>query len=124
MKPATFDFPMTRGDTFEIFTRVKEMVLVGSEYVEGGYVNLSGWTGLMQVRQSEDAATVDATFSIVIADQGATLGGFFIRMTAATSAALTITTGKYDLQFTLPSGEVYTFLRGTITVTKDYSRAA
>lgn len=122
MNPAPFDFTMKRGDTFEIFTRVREMVLVGSEYVQGDYVNITGWTGLMQARQTEDAPEIDATFDIVIADQGVTLGGYFIRMTAATSAALTFATAKYDLQFTLPDTSVHTFLTGVVTLSKDVSK--
>jgi hypothetical protein len=122
MIPAPFNFTMKRGDTFEIFLRMKEMVLVGTEYVEGDYVNLTDWVGLMQVRQSEDAPEIDATFDIVIADQGVVLGGFFIRMSAATSAALTIATGKYDLQFTLPDDSVFTYLSGVVTLSKDVSK--
>lgn len=123
MKPAKLDLFVKRGDTFEVFFRVRERVLVGSEYVDGDYVNLTGWTGLCQVRQSEDAATIDVEISVVIADQVASLGGVFMRLTAAQTTALTIASGKYDLQFTKPDTTVHTFLEGTVTVSKDYSRA-
>ena len=122
MKPAKLDLPIYRGDTFEAFGRIRERVLVEGVYVDGSYVNLTGLTGLAQIRTAADVPTVTATITVDIADQGVTLGGFFLRMTAVQTAVLSLATAKWDLQFTKPDDTVHTFLYGDVTLTKDISQ--
>jgi len=122
MKPAKLDLTIYRGDTFQVFGRIRERVLVDGVYVDGDLVDLTGWVGLAQMRSGVDVVEVAAVLTVDIADQGTTLGGFFLRMTAVQTAALSLTTAKYDLQFTLPDDTVHTFLYGDVTLTKDVSQ--
>jgi hypothetical protein len=119
------DITIKRGDTKEIYFRVRERVWdeVTSTYVAGAYRDLTGWSVLAQIRTDADAADPVAEFDVNLGDQVATPGGVLLKLTPAQTAALTISTGGYDVQLTDPGGDVYTYIEGSVTVKKDYSRA-
>ena len=114
MTPAQKDITLYRGDTYELFARIKD----GS----GVYRDLTGWVGLAQYRATVDDSTVLATFSVVLGNQTTAPGSFFMRLTDTVTAALTVLSGVYDLQFTFPDGTKGTYMAGKVTVTKDVSR--
>lgn len=122
MKPAEKALEFYRGDSFEAFMRIREMTLVEGEYVPGAYIDITGWVGLGQLRSSEDDPTVLATFAVTLGNQTTTPGSAFLRLTAAEVAALSVASGKWDVQFTLPDSTVNTFLKGNFTVVKDVSK--
>lgn len=125
MKPWPHDLSIRRGDTKELFFRVRERVWdeTTSAYIPGAYRDLTGWTVLAQYRATEDANEVLAEFAATIMDQGVTPGGVLLRLTPAQTASLTILTGVWDCQLTDPAGDVYTYIAGKVAVDKDVSRS-
>ena len=113
-----------RGDTKEIFFRVRTQVWNDtlSIWQPGAYRDLTGWEVLAQIRSTEDSNTVVATFTATLADQVTTTGGVYLKLSPATTAALTVENGVWDCQLTSPSGDVYTYVEGTYTLDKDVSR--
>jgi hypothetical protein len=122
--PAVKDITVKRGDTFELFARIRDKVWDAgtSTYIPGPYKNLTGWTGLSQIRLTADTPDpVLATMSVVLGNQGTTPGSFFLRMTSTVTATLTVN-GVYDVQFTLPDASVQTYLGGAVTISKDVTK--
>ncbi len=124
MIPAPHNITIKRGDTYSLFARARDKVwdAINGVYVPGDYKDLTGWTGLCQLRASEDAVEIVATPAIVLGNQGTTPGSFFMNMTAAQTAGITVIQGVYDIEFTTPAGEVYTYLGGTWSLSKDVSK--
>ena len=124
MIPAPHDIVIKRGDTFSLFARARDKVWDAGtgQYIAGPYKDLTGWVGLCQLRATEDSATVIATPTIVIGNQVTALGSFFMNMTDAETGAITALEGVYDIQFTTPAAEVYTYVGGIWTLSKDVSR--
>lgn len=123
MQPATHDITIYRGDNFELFVRLREKTWSAgtNTFVPGAYIDLTGQVGKAQLRETEDSSTVSAEFAVTLGNQSTTPGSAYMRLTAVQTAGITITSGKYDLQFTL-AGETLTYLKGNVTITKDVSR--
>jgi hypothetical protein len=123
MQPAEHNITIYRGDNFELFVRLREKTwnAATNTFIPGAYLDLTGQTGKAQLRQDEDSTTVAAEFTVDLGNQSTTPGSAYIRLTATQTAGLTITSGKYDLQFTV-GGETLTYLRGNVTITKDVTR--
>src|SRR5262245_1982014 len=119
MLPGTKNLQMYRGDSFAMHIRLstKDPDLVVS------YPDLTGFTIDAQIRETEDNATILATFDTEMDDQGDPdgMGGFVISMDADTTDDLPAK-GKYDVQVTWPDTTKKTYLRGDVTVTKDVTR--
>lgn len=133
MQPVPKDIDVYRGDTFEFFFRIRHRVYdaTAQTYVAGDYVDLTGWTGLAQIRENADAAAVLASFTVTIANQAAleTRGGVLLTLPPAVSAGLPalglppVPAGIWDVQLTNATAEVRTYYKGAVTVDKDVSRA-
>jgi hypothetical protein len=123
VKPATHDIEVYRGDTYELFVRIRTRVYVeGVGWTPGPYKDLTGYTGTAQIRTTEDAADPPAaTFTVTIANQVTTLGGVLVRLTPAQTAALVISSGVWDMQLS-DGTDVWTYVKGNVTVSKDVSR--
>ena len=129
MKPLKKDIEIRRGDTFELFFRVRTRVwnpaLNGGAggYEPGPYRDLTGYTVTSQFRSSEDAADPALTFTCTLTNQTTTPGGVLVRATPAQTAALTIFAGGYDVQLaTAGMVDAWTYIEGTVTVDKDWTR--
>lgn len=110
--PGPHDLHIYQGDDFSKFFRYK---------AGGVYVNLTGWTGHAQMRDAPGGALL-GTFTVVIADQGVALGGFFVEMDDAQTAALVPTTiAVWDLELVNPAGFKRTYLKGAVEVEEDIS---
>lgn len=128
MKPYQHDIEIYRGDTFELFFRVRTRVwnpaLNGGAggYEPGPYRDLTGFAGTSQVRSTADAVDPAALdFTVTIADQITTTGGVLVRATPALTAALVISAGVYDVQ--LADGtDKFTYIKGGVTVDPDVTR--
>lgn len=129
MEPYPKDIKIKRGDTKEIFFRVRTKVWdnATSAFVAGPYKDLTGYTITAQVRQTKAASTVLATFSVTIgnqADVDAGRGAVLLKLTPIETAAIptNITTGVYDVQFNEPDADAFTYLEGNILFTEDVTR--
>lgn len=125
MIPAVHDIKIKRGDTYSLFGRIRDKVWDGvtQTYIAGPYKNITGWTGLCQLRANEDAVDISAVGTITLGNQTTVPGSFFMTMSKTVTAALTGASGVYDIQFTTPAGEDYTYVGGKWTLLKDVSRA-
>lgn len=125
MKAATYDIEFKRGDDYELFGRVRTMVWDAgqSKLVPGPYRDITGWSGLAQVRTSEDATTTMFAFTVALGNQETVPGSFYVRAVPNDTKNLTVLVGVWDLQWTTDTGKVYTYVEGKVTLDKDTSRA-
>lgn len=118
VKPGTHDLDIYKGDSFELFFRIRETDVNGDP---AGYVNLTGRVPKAQIRASASSGTVLAEFTAALADQTTAPGGVLLTLTPAQTAALT--NGVWDVQLTTTAtGDTKTYLRGTVTVTDEVTR--
>lgn len=117
--PATFNITMTRGDSYDLFFRVKARDAGGTLV----YQNLTGATVTAQYRETVDSVSALASFVATLSDQGTMPGGVLLHLSPATTAALTQLTGVWDCQIAYSADDVKTVLSGTVTVNKDVTRA-
>lgn len=110
--PGTFNIQYTRGDTFSQSMIVKDST--------GAAVNLTGWTVTSQIRVTEDDVNPVVSFTVT---NGGSTGLITLALTAAQTASLPLTSGGlYDVQLVDPSGNVSTYVGGTVTMKKDVTR--
>jgi hypothetical protein len=115
MLPVNRNISIYKGDTFDLEFRLRAR---SGEGDPGGYVNLTGATGKAQIRLTEDSAEVLAEFAVTCGADGTVL----ITLTAEQTAAL-VNGGMYDVQIEFPDGSIKTYLRGTVSVVKEVTRA-
>lgn len=125
MIPAVVDIEFTRGDSFSKFFRARDRVWDEGEgaYVPGPYKNLTGWTGLAQVRATLDSSEVLFEFTVTLGNQGTTPGSFYVECIPATTQSLSVLAGVWDLQWTTAAGKVYTYAKGAVKLNKDVTHA-
>lgn len=97
------------GATFNLTPRWK---------IDGSYVNVTGYSATLTVRNSPSSST-----SIIVLSSangritvGGTNGQFTLALTAAETGALTPGNYVYDLEVTAPNGTVTRLLEGGFTV--------
>ena len=109
MQPGRFNFSLYQGDTFSTAPAWK---------INGNYVNVTGYSADMQVRQDVDSASIIVELSTangrIVA--GTTDGKFTLTLTAAQTAALPPGNYVYDLEVTSPGGIVTKILTGGFAV--------
>lgn len=117
MLPQDYDLSIYRGDTFTLTTRFREKTVDGQA---GNVVDLTGAAGKAQVRASDDDTVVLAEMTVTIdADNYVTL-----ELTPTQTGALPAGVfGVWDFQMTFADGRVRTYLRGSVTGSKDTTRA-
>lgn len=118
--PALQAISITTGDSREIFFRIKRKVSDNPATYE--YLDLTGCTVRSQIRPNVDSDTVLATFTCTLANQSTSRGGVFMKLTPIQTRAIT-TNGVYDVEVEFPTtGELKTFVAGSVTITKDVTR--
>lgn len=108
--PKRYDIAIYEGDTFSVTLNFKDASNVA--------IDLTGFTGLCQFKNSANTATV-ATPTVTVNSGGVT-GAVLIQLLDTT--ILTEGTYLYDVQLTDPSGKKRTYIGGQITVTGDISQ--
>lgn len=90
----------------------------------GAPVNLTGWTGRMQIRQDVTSSIALATLST--ANGGIVIDGpsgkFSMYMTAAQTAALSFDTAVYDLELVAVNGDVIRIIQGDVVLSPEVTR--
>lgn len=110
--PATQDLTIMRGDT-----EVVQVVLLQDD--ETTPINITGRTYTSQIRSTQDATIISASFTCVVTD-GAN-GEVTCTLAAADSAELDPGYYYWDLQENA-SGTISTVLAGQVTVLADVTR--
>lgn len=122
MSPAPHDITIVRGDDFLLFFKVREP--------NGGpYVDITGWTGRAQARETKEAPDPPAaTFTVTILDQAVSLGGVTVELDRTLTQGLALpnglNVGVYDVELTEPGvgGDRTTYLGGDVHVEQDVTR--
>jgi len=116
MAAATYDFEIEQGATL-----LKPIVWKDST---GSAVNLTGYTAKMQVRKSASSDEILLELSTTNGKLTITplTGTTTMVFSAATTAAITWSRGKYDLELTSSDGNVTRLIEGEITVSKEITR--
>jgi hypothetical protein len=91
----------------------------------GAVVDLTGYTGRMQIRASYTAATTIADLTVAnggIVIVGAT-GSVTAHITATATAAMNFVQAVYDLEMVAPDGVTVTrLIQGAVTLSKEVTR--
>lgn len=119
MIPAVLNITITRGDTCEVFFRVRSKNANGTP---GEYINLTGNTAKSQVRATVKAVVISAEFTCTLTDQVTIPGGVLLRLTPIQTAAIIEDTAVWDVQLTTATDN-YTYLSGVVTIRDDVTRA-
>lgn len=109
MQPGRFNFRVYQGDTFNTAPAWK---------INNTYVNVTGYTAKMQVRQDVNSTSVIVELSTAngrIVTGGAD-GKFTMTLTAAQTTALPPGNYVYDFEVTSPGGVVTKILAGGFSV--------
>lgn len=124
MQPAPQDLSIYQGDSFDFFFRVRERDWdpFTETYTAGPYVDLTGWTGKSQIRQTHEATDILAEFTVTFSNQATTPGGVLLTLTPAQTVALPAK-GVWDVQLTNTAGEIRTFIAGSVTTSREVTRA-
>ena len=129
MEPAKKDITIRRGDTKEIFFRVRTKVwnATTSLWGPGPYKDLTGYTIASQVRQTKGANTTLLDFDVTIGNQADVTNGrgaVLLKIPGSETATVptNVATGVYDVQFTEPDGDPFTYLEGNVLFTEDVTR--
>ncbi len=98
-----------------------ETVTVTLQNADGTPIDITGRSYAAQIRPTADSATVIASFTCAITNAAA--GQFACTLSAATTGALAIGTGVWDLQETSGGGTVKTtILAGPVRIDYDVTR--
>lgn len=116
MPAANYSFVVEQGSTL-----LKPIVWKDST---GTAVNLTGYSAKMQIRKSASSADVLLELSTQNGKLTITANTGTITMvfSAATTAAINWSHGKYDLELTSGSGVVTRLIEGDITVSREITR--
>jgi hypothetical protein len=118
--PATQDIVIKRGDSFDLFFRVKGKNAQGDLI----YLDLTGVTPKSQIRSDADVMVVEMTATL--ANQSTLPGGVLLRLNDTDTEGLTPTvTAHWDVELKWPgvNGDRKTVLEGGVTIDEDYTHA-
>lgn len=109
MKPGRYNFRIVQGDTFTSSPAWK---------INSSYVNVTGYTGKMQVRRASNSSTVLLELSNANGriTTGGSNGTFTLTADSTTTAALPTGEFVYDFEITAPDATKTTLLTGAFTV--------
>lgn len=114
--PGNYDVTIYQGASFSRVLTWKDE--------EGTAINLTGYTARLHMRSSQDADTPFVT--LTTENGGIALGGaagtITLSISAASTAAITDTSGVYDLELVSASGIVTRLLAGEVLVSKEVTR--
>lgn len=121
-----YTITVTDADNFTlgVNTSAYNAYVSGGKADNGTPFDLTGYTARMQVRATIAAASalIDLTSPSGGIVLGGTAGTIAITITAAQTAALTISSGFYDLELIDAGGAVRRLLSGVVTVSKEVTR--
>ena len=116
MPAASYDFQIEQGATL-----LKPIVWKDSA---GVAVNLTGYSAKMQIRQS--ASSTDVLLELSTANSRISItaltGTITLIFSAAVTAAIDWSRGRYDLELTSSDGTVTRLIEGQISVSKEVTR--
>ena len=115
MLPITRNIQIYQGDTFSLIFRLRQRNQAG----QVSPVNLSGATAHAQIRNRDEAQSLMAEFTTTITNPEN--GEVRILLTADQTRALT-QNGKWDVQINFANGTVRTYMKGSVSVTKEVTR--
>lgn len=120
--PVNRNITIYKGDTFTLDFRLRARTSQGDP---GVYIDLTGATARAQIRPAEDGS-LSTEFTCATADQTTTdgKGRVQISLTPAQTSALPDSGGVWDVQVEFPDGTVRTYLKGTVSITKEVTRVA
>jgi hypothetical protein len=109
MTPGRYNIKVYQGSTFSLAPQWK---------IDGTYVNVTGYTAALSVKNSPTSATtiVSLTSANGRITVGTTDGKFTLALNAATTAGLAAGSYVYDLEVTSPGGVVTRLLEGGFIV--------
>lgn len=117
MKPVKHKLVIYQGKTFEEPFRFQEKV-------SGTVIDMTGWTGRMQIRTAADAADFEIELTTenerIIIDEDA--GKVTLYLTDDLTAALTPGSYVYDLELVTATGRVYGPLYGGVSVKAEVTK--
>lgn len=89
-------------------------------------INLTGYTARMQIRKSatSSAALLELTTENSRITLGGVAGTITLTLTAADTAAITWTSGVYDLELVDSGGGVRRLIQGAVRVSREVTRTA
>lgn len=119
MLPTEFNIDVYQGDTFELTMRLKRRTALNTL----DYVDLTDADVKAQVRLLPSTGSVAAEFATDVPDQTleGNLGMFTVSLTPTQTR--TLPDGWWDVEVTFPDTKVRTYLRGTVTVLEEITRA-
>lgn len=85
--------------------------------------NLTGWTGHSQIRlKNADSSPIQATMTVVIANQSSDTGQFSVSLSEVDSTALPKKEMFWDLELVEPNGDRRTYMAGTFNTQREQTR--
>jgi len=108
MKPGIYNLTVYQGTTF------KQKFEFFSDLAKTTPIDLTGSTIRAQIRQNYADASPLATFTVTNRDD--TNGIFYLELTDSVTAALSITTGFWDLEIVDTASVVNRYLKGSYTL--------
>lgn len=120
--PATQDITIKRGDSWDLFFRVKGRNGVGDLV----YLDLTGVTPSAMIRANIDDVSPIVSITCTLANQGTLTGGVLLRLEDTDTDGLApTTTAVWDCELKWPgaTGDRKTVLAGQVTITKDVTHA-
>lgn len=128
MKPYPHDIDIYRGDDFAEAFRIRKWIYDSTMnagmggYRKGDYRDVTGYTGVFQVRLTPDDVSVVATGTVTPMDQSQVPGALVYAMSAAQTEGLPKGKLVYDVQVLTLAGLRKTYLAGIAIVSRDVSR--
>jgi hypothetical protein len=109
MTPGRYNMKVYQGSTFSLAPQWK---------IDGNYVDVTGYTAAMSVKNSPTSATtiIELTSANGRITVGTTDGKFTLNLSAATTTGLAAGQYVYDLEVTAPDSTVTRLLEGGFTV--------
>ena len=111
MAAGKYNFTLEQGTTFSREITVQE---------SGSAMNLTGYTGRMQMRSTHDASTIALTFTVAVSN--AAQGKLQLTSTATQTASVQEGMYVYDLEIESGGAVVTRLMEGNVTVTPEVTR--
>lgn len=118
MQPGAYDLQTYQGDTARWIMTFRDNV----DGVSGDPIDLTGYVGKAQIRATPEDTTVVVELTVTLSNQTTNPGEITVTGPAAQTANLILEEYVWDLQFTMPSGDVQTFLAGKVNNTLQVTR--
>lgn len=116
MSAVTYNLVIDKGATFQQRFTWKDS--------DGAVINLTGYTARMHIRETIAAATtiVELTTENGRITLGGVAGTIDLEVAAAVTAAITQSSGFFDLEMVAPSGKVTRLVQGRVQFSPETTR--